>query len=188
MLKGKYEKFHLLPTLITYANLALGILAISFGNGNSLGRLKLGSYLLILAAITDKLDGYVARRYNMTSEFGKQLDSLSDLISFGIAPLFLSLNFGLKNIGLIAIITTYIYIACGAFRLARFNVEEDGGYIKGLPITISGLIIAIKLIVDINLRISKISRVHLVYENTILIIILSLLMICNYKIKMPFKK
>ncbi|NLJ99433.1 MAG: CDP-diacylglycerol--serine O-phosphatidyltransferase [Tissierellia bacterium] len=186
MLKEKHEEFYILPTIITYSNLALGILAISFGNGSGLEDLKLGSYLLIIAAITDKLDGYVARRYNMTSEFGKQLDSLSDLISFGMAPLVLFLNFGFKNIGLAGIIVAFLYIGCGVFRLARFNIEEDDMYIRGLPITISGLVIAIKLIIDINFRVSKMGRINLVYENISIMVLLSLLMISNYRVKKPF--
>ena len=81
MLKNESERIFVLPAIITYSNLFLGILAIMFANSKDLESLKLASILLILAAISDKLDGYVARKLNMTSEFGKQLDSLSDIIS-----------------------------------------------------------------------------------------------------------
>ncbi len=186
MLKNESERIFVLPAIITYSNLFLGILAIMFANSNDLESLKLASILLILAAISDKLDGYVARKLNMTSEFGKQLDSLSDIISFGIAPIIISLNFGLINMSIISIFISLIYVGCGVFRLARFNILENDMYIYGLPITISGLIIAIKHIVDIVFRIEIVNKQILLNENIFLIVILSLLMTSNFKIKKPF--
>lgn len=177
---------HVLPAIITYMNLFLGVLAIMFSIDSSVENLKLASILLLLAAITDKLDGYVARKYDMTSEFGRQLDSLSDVISFGIAPIFISLSFGLRYLGMGAIVACLTYIGCGVFRLARFNVEEDDMYIKGLPITIAGFAIALKHLIDILFRISTVGRMTLVYENIILIIVLSFLMVSNFTMKKPF--
>lgn len=186
MLRQKEAQIFVLPAIVTYCNLFLGVLAIMFSIDSSLENLKLASILLLIAALTDKLDGYVARKYNMTSEFGKQLDSLSDIISFGVAPIFISLSLGLKYLGLSAIITCLIYIGCGVFRLARFNIEEEDMIITGLPITLAGFSIALKHIIDITFRIADISRVTLAYENLVLILFLSFLMISKFKIKKPF--
>ena len=87
---------------------------------------------------------------------------------------------------LISIFISLIYIGCGVFRLARFNISENDMYIYGLPITIAGLIIAIKHIIDIVFRINIINKQVLLNENIFLIVILSLLMVSKFKIKKPF--
>lgn len=87
--------------------------------------------------------------------------------------------------GFIEILVPILFIGSSIFRLARFNITIDDGYIRGLPITIAGIIMSIKYIIDINFRLIHINYGLVNYENSIIMIILSLLMISNFKIKKP---
>jgi len=121
--------------ILTLANLTLGGFAIiSCLNGN----LNLGLLLIFIAALADRFDGIVARKLNIESELGKQLDSMSDIISFGVAPALLLYQGILVEFGAPGSFFTIFYIGCGAFRLARFNISENNGYFTGLPITAAG--------------------------------------------------
>ncbi|MBN3556233.1 CDP-diacylglycerol--serine O-phosphatidyltransferase [Fictibacillus nanhaiensis] len=124
---------------LTLINLSLGTLALLFMIS---GDLKLGFILIFLAGLFDRFDGMVARKLNIESEFGKQLDSLCDLISFGIAPAFLIYQVALHQFGVPGIIFTIIFIVCGAIRLARFNITEFTGSFVGVPITLAGCLMA----------------------------------------------
>lgn len=123
--------------LITLTNLSLGGFAITFGIH---GNLRLSLLLIFIAALTDRLDGMVARKFHIESDLGKQLDSMSDIISFGVAPALLLYQGILHEFGGPGTFFTVFYIACGAFRLARFNITESNGYFTGLPITAAGCI------------------------------------------------
>jgi len=101
------------------------------------------SILILIAVLTDRLDGFTARKFNITSELGKNLDSLSDLISFGVAPALLVYYSILYKFNTIGLVFTFIYIMCGAFRLARYNVVEFTGFYVGMPITIAGAILTV---------------------------------------------
>ncbi|MFC0473585.1 CDP-diacylglycerol--serine O-phosphatidyltransferase [Halalkalibacter kiskunsagensis] len=128
---------------LTLLNLGLGAFAIMFILQNEL---RLGLLFITIAALTDRLDGAAARRFNSTSEFGKQLDSLSDIISFGVAPAFLLYQAILFVFGLPGMFVTIFFIACGAIRLARFNISESTGFFVGLPITAAGCILTLQLL------------------------------------------
>ncbi|MDN4495300.1 CDP-diacylglycerol--serine O-phosphatidyltransferase [Ureibacillus aquaedulcis] len=121
--------------LITLCNL-------SFGGASIMATLNEAySYsvlFIFIAAFLDRYDGKVARKFNQESELGKQLDSMGDIISFGVAPALLMYEIILADFGMIGIIFTILYIACGAFRLARFNITEATAYFVGLPITAAG--------------------------------------------------
>ncbi|KGR74495.1 CDP-diacylglycerol--serine O-phosphatidyltransferase [Ureibacillus sinduriensis] len=121
--------------LITLCNL-------SFGGASIMATLNEAySYsvlFIFIAAFLDRYDGKVARKFNQESELGKQLDSMGDIISFGVAPALLMYEIILADFGMIGIIFTILYIACGAYRLARFNISEATGYFVGLPITAAG--------------------------------------------------
>jgi len=121
--------------LITLLNLSLGGFAILASIN---GQLDLSMLLIFVAALADRFDGMVARKFNIQSELGKQLDSMSDIISFGVAPAMLIYHAVLMDIGPTGMFFTVFYIACGAFRLARFNITESNGYFTGLPITAAG--------------------------------------------------
>lgn len=121
--------------VLTLANLALGGFAIIVGlNGN----LNLSLLLIFIAAFADRFDGMVARKFNIESDLGKQLDSMSDIISFGVAPALLLYQGILFEFGAPGAFFTVFYIGCGAFRLARFNISESNGFFTGLPITAAG--------------------------------------------------
>jgi CDP-diacylglycerol---serine O-phosphatidyltransferase len=124
---------------LTLINLSLGALALLFMIN---GDLKIGFILIFLAGLFDRFDGMVARKLNIESEFGKQLDSLCDLISFGIAPAFLIYQAVLHQFGVPGMIFTIIFIVCGAIRLARFNITEFTGSFVGVPITVAGCLMA----------------------------------------------
>ncbi|AUD13719.1 MULTISPECIES: CDP-diacylglycerol--serine O-phosphatidyltransferase [unclassified Planococcus (in: firmicutes)] len=98
---------------------------------------------IFIAAFLDRFDGMVARKYNQESELGKQLDSMGDIISFGVAPALLIHQLALQDFGLAGMVFTVIYISCGAFRLARFNITESNGYFTGLPITAAGTVLTL---------------------------------------------
>jgi CDP-diacylglycerol--serine O-phosphatidyltransferase len=99
---------------------------------------------IFIATIFDVLDGRVARLTKSTSEFGVQYDSLCDLVSFGLAPAFLMYQFGLSEAGRIGWIVCFVFLACGALRLARFNVKSSIGKAEddftGLPIPMAALV------------------------------------------------
>ncbi|KGR83491.1 CDP-diacylglycerol--serine O-phosphatidyltransferase [Lysinibacillus odysseyi] len=124
--------------LITVLNMSFGGAAIMA----SLNEFYSYSVLFIfIAAFLDRYDGKVARKFNQESELGKQLDSMGDIISFGMAPALLMYEIALKDFGGAGMFMTILYISCGAFRLARFNVTDSNGYFVGLPITAAGTLL-----------------------------------------------
>lgn len=129
-----------LPSLFTVGNLFLGIISIILVFNNQPER---AAVLVIVAMLLDGLDGRVARALNAQSEFGKELDSLSDVISFGVAPAFIMYVVAFNDPALLSPALTWIVTAifpiCGALRLARFNVVAGTpGYFIGLPIPAAG--------------------------------------------------
>ena len=129
--------------ILTMLNLSSGCLAlILLMNGYA----SLGAVLIFTAALFDMYDGKVARSLNVTSDFGKQLDSLADLISFGVAPALLIYQNILSEYSVAGIPLTVMYILCGAIRLARYNVTTFTGSFQGLPIPVAGCILALAFI------------------------------------------
>ncbi|MGZ9587201.1 CDP-diacylglycerol--serine O-phosphatidyltransferase [Paenibacillus marinisediminis] len=127
-----------IPSLFTIGNLFLGIIAIMLAFHDDY---NLAALMVIIAMLLDGLDGRVARALNAQSEFGKELDSLSDVISFGVAPAFIMYVTALSDVNppALAWIVTAIFPICGALRLARFNVVDGiPGYFVGLPIPAAG--------------------------------------------------
>ncbi len=157
-----------IPNIFTLLNLFLGCIAIVFALqtenisiyvGDDLSshynipeKISIASYFIFAAAVIDFLDGFVARLLNASSEMGKQLDSLSDVVSFGVAPSvilyqLLRISFIKEENGLetsIAWLLPAFIVACsGAYRLARFNIDSSQSYgFKGVPIPAAGLLIA----------------------------------------------
>lgn len=129
-----------LPSAFTLGNLFLGIISIILAFNNEFG---FAAIVVIIAMLLDGLDGRIARALNATSEFGKELDSLSDIISFGVAPAFIMYGAVLQDLGWSGMIITGIFPICGALRLARFNVTSSNpNYFVGLPITAAGGVLA----------------------------------------------
>jgi CDP-diacylglycerol--serine O-phosphatidyltransferase len=106
----------------------------------------------MIAAFCDVMDGLVARWLHCSSDFGKQLDSLADIVSFGVAPAFLILLFKLSDIGWMGVVTAVLFIACGALRLARFNLLAPSTGFVGMPITAAGLLLAMSSLLSESLN------------------------------------
>ena len=124
----------MLPALFTAGNIFCGFLSL---DASARGAYELAAILVFVAAFLDGLDGRVARWTNTTSAFGEQLDSLADVVSFGVAPAFLVYHWGLAPFGRPGLLVSFLFAVCGALRLARFNVQihvVDKRYFVGLPI------------------------------------------------------
>ena len=134
---------YVLPNLLTTGNLFWGFFAI---NKALHGEFAWAGSAILLAAVFDVLDGRVARLTKGTSEFGVQYDSLCDLVSFGCAPALIMYEFGLHTFGRIGWIACFLFMACGALRLARFNVMSGigkaSGDFTGLPIPMAAAVVA----------------------------------------------
>lgn len=131
-----------IPSFFTLMNLFCGFLSIIIV---AEGNLVLGAWLIIVAGLFDALDGFMARLANATSEFGIELDSISDVVSFGVAPGFLIYSFVLNELAIIGIILSALPPVCGAIRLARFNVDSRHGtfdFYRGLPIPVQAAMIS----------------------------------------------
>ena len=140
----------LIPNMCTSSNLVFGMCSIlSTYSGN----LVWGSIFILLALVADGLDGRTARFFGVASEMGKEMDSLCDLGSFGIAPAFLAWAFVLHNHGILGIVVAIFFAICGMWRLARFNVNASvvHGYFMGLAIPAGGNIVAMTTLLFVEL-------------------------------------
>ncbi|HSJ38077.1 MAG TPA: CDP-diacylglycerol--serine O-phosphatidyltransferase [Planococcus sp. (in: firmicutes)] len=126
--------------MLTIGNLAFGGAALMASLN---GAYSFSVLFIFIAAFLDRFDGIVARKLNQESELGKQLDSMADIISFGVAPAILIYQLALSDFGIAGIVFTVIYISSGAFRLARFNISTADGYFTGLPITAAGTVLTL---------------------------------------------
>ena len=145
---------YLLPNILTLGGVCLGISSIKFSID---GNYNLAVTLILLAAILDALDGRIARLIKGTSEFGKELDSLTDFVSFGIAPVFILYFWELNNYGKLGWAIALIYSVCCVLRLARFNLtkiemQQDwkNNFFEGIPSPAGGLLILMPLIYDLS--------------------------------------
>tara|TARA_B100001057_G_scaffold460304_1_gene511274 strand:- start:2021 stop:2812 length:792 start_codon:yes stop_codon:yes gene_type:complete len=144
---------YLLPNILTLGGVCLGISSIKFSID---GNYSLAVIFILLASILDALDGRVARLIKGTSEFGKELDSLTDFVSFGIAPVFILYFWQLNNYGKLGWVITLIYSVCCALRLARFNLTKTdekqlwkNNYFEGVPSPAGGILILMPLIFEL---------------------------------------
>lgn len=136
--KGVY----LLPNTITLCGMFAGFYAIlSAINGNFLH----AAWAIILANVFDGLDGWIARLTNTTTRFGIELDSLSDIVAFGVAPSIMMYKWALAPFGRVGWAAAFLFVACGALRLARFNIQTGSPgskAFKGMPIPGAATILA----------------------------------------------
>ena len=134
---------YILPNLLTTGNMFFGFFAFIHAIQ---AKFIMAAFAIVAAAVFDLLDGRVARLTHSTSQFGKEYDSLSDLLSFGVAPGVLLFLWALQPFGRVGWLASFFYVACGALRLARFNVQieviESKGYFQGLPIPMAAGIVA----------------------------------------------
>ena len=132
------------PNWFTSASIFCGFYAIllAASNPNDPAVFYQAGLLIGFAGIFDMLDGRVARMTKTESEFGVQLDSLADVVSFGVAPAVLVYRWGLDSLGIVGLVASFAFVICGVFRLARFNVgaaaHEEFEASRGLTITMAG--------------------------------------------------
>ena len=152
------------PNLFTIGNLLSGVFSISF---NMSGLFQIGALFIFLSAILDLLDGRIARKLKVNSEFGVELDSLADIVSFGVAPALLFHSISSPSI--LTSIAFILFPTMGALRLAKFSVKPTIGYFLGIPIPAAGLPLA------------GMGLFH--YSNLYITIILAILMVTPIKVK-----
>lgn len=142
VVRKRRKGIYILPNLFTLAALFGGFYAIVMAIN---GRFDLAAVGIFCAMVLDSLDGRVARMTNTQSAFGEQMDSLSDMVSFGAAPAIIAYVWALKGLGRWGWIAAFVYCACAALRLARFNVNTavvDKRYFQGLPSPAAAALIA----------------------------------------------
>lgn len=166
-----------IPNTFTFMNLACGTLAIlsTFEH-----KYINACIFIIIAALVDRYDGRIARHLGVDSEIGKQLDSLSDLVSFGVAPAVLTyVYFNLDSVGPMGILGYFLVLLfplCGAFRLARYNITEFDGVFTGVPITIAGSVMTILTLIATQAKVNVIIPI-------IFLLIFSYLMVSKVSLK-----
>lgn len=142
MVRKRRKGIYVLPNLFTLAALFGGFYAVVMAMN---GRFDLAAVGVFCAMVLDSLDGRVARMTNTQSAFGEQMDSLSDMVSFGAAPALIAYEWALKGLGRWGWIAAFVYCACAALRLARFNVNTsvvDKRYFQGLPSPAAAALVA----------------------------------------------
>jgi len=156
---------------ITLLNIIFGTLSLIY---TMRGDFNTAAIFILLAVLMDSLDGKVARRLDIMSQLGKELDSLCDLVSFGVAPALLIyaqvLDPYIFSLGVLAAV---LYIVCGAFRLARFNVLNISDYFIGIPITMAGAIVAVISLLAAWLPSTLILAI---------LLLLAIMMVSNFKV------
>jgi CDP-diacylglycerol--serine O-phosphatidyltransferase len=174
----RHRGIYLLPNLFTTGALFAGFYAIISAIG---GRYETAAVAIFIAMILDSLDGRVARMTNTQSEFGAQYDSLSDMVSFGVAPALVMYLWAFLPLGRLGLFAAFVHTAGGALRLARFNTQiasADKRYFQGLPSPAAAAILAgfIALSVDRGYDSSSLGYIAL-----ILTISTGLLMVSNFR-------
>jgi CDP-diacylglycerol--serine O-phosphatidyltransferase len=169
---------YLLPNLVTTASLFCGFYAIIAAIQ---GNFYQAAISILLAAVLDGLDGRIARMTQTTSAFGVQFDSLSDLVAFGLAPGIVVFLWALRPFNRFGWMAAFLYVVCGALRLARFNVQVgviDPNYFMGLPIPAAATVVATIILLVFQMGGADSTGYLLIL---ILIYVLSFLMVSNLR-------
>jgi CDP-diacylglycerol--serine O-phosphatidyltransferase len=143
----------ILPNMLTLIGVCIGLTSIRFSFN---AQFDLAIIAIIFAALFDWLDGRIARLIKGTSEVGKELDSLADVISFGVAPAFIMYFWTLSSLGKFGWLVCLIYVSCVALRLARFNVNSNqepswkDNFFEGVPSPAGGILVLSPLILNLS--------------------------------------
>ena len=143
----------ILPNMLTLIGVCIGLTSIRFALD---GKFEFAIIAIILAALIDGLDGRIARLIKGTSKVGKELDSLTDMISFGVAPAFIMYFWKLNTLGRFGWLVCLIYVICVALRLARFNVNSNqeaswrDNFFEGVPSPAGGILVLTPLIMSLT--------------------------------------
>ena len=172
--KGVY----LLPNSFTTASLFAGFYAVVAGMS---GNFENAAIAIFISMVLDTLDGRVARLTNTTSKFGAEYDSLADVVAFGVAPALVLFSWSLQSLGNFGWVASFVYVAGGALRLARFNVQleiADSRYFTGLPIPAAAGVMAGMVWTGVDYGMDGESLSYLV---AIVTAALGILMVSNFK-------
>lgn len=175
----RHRGVYLLPNLITTAALFCGFYAII---ASIHGKFEPAAVAIFAAMVFDGLDGRIARLTNTQSAFGVQYDSLSDLVSFGVAPALVTFNWALSSLGKIGWSISFLYATCAALRLARFNTQvdtADKNYFTGLASPAAAAILASMVWVGIDNEV--VMSPGLAGAACVLVALAALLMVSNIK-------
>ena len=143
----------ILPNMLTLIGVCIGLTSIRFALD---GKFELAIIAIIFAALIDGLDGRIARLIKGTSKVGKELDSLTDMISFGVAPVFIMFFWKLNTLGRFGWLLCLVYVICVALRLARFNVNSNqeaswrDNFFEGVPSPAGGILVLTPLIISLS--------------------------------------
>ena len=143
----------ILPNMLTLIGVCIGLTSIRFALD---GRFEFAIVAIILAAVIDGLDGRIARLIKGTSKVGKELDSLTDMISFGVAPAFIMYFWKLNTLGRFGWLLCLVYVICVALRLARFNINSNqepswrDNFFEGVPSPAGGILVLTPLIISLT--------------------------------------
>ena len=174
--KLRRRGIYLLPNLITSGALFAGFYSMVAGmNGDFVP----AALAIFVAMALDTADGRVARITNTESEFGAEYDSLSDMVAFGVAPALLAFSWGLKELGQAGWVVTFVFMACAALRLARFNTKGDNETFTGLASPSAAAIIACSIWVWMDYGLGQPSKFMISIMGAITIIT-ALLMVSNF--------
>jgi CDP-diacylglycerol--serine O-phosphatidyltransferase len=168
---------YVLPNLVTTANLFFGFFAIIQAIK---GEFLFAAYAIVAAAFFDQLDGRVARMTHSTSQFGAEYDSLCDLVSFGVAPALMLYLWALYPFGRLGWVVSFLFTACGALRLARFNVQKniiEKAYFQGLPIPMAAGIVASSILAFTDLQLDPVGSIPLLAMAALL----AFVMVSNFR-------
>ena len=143
----------ILPNMLTLIGVCIGLTSIRFALD---GRFELAIIAILFAALIDGLDGRIARLIRGTSKVGKELDSLTDMISFGVAPAFIMYFWKLNTLGRFGWLLCLVYVICVALRLARFNINSNqepswrDNFFEGVPSPAGGILVLTPLIISLS--------------------------------------
>lgn len=182
--RRRFRGTYLIPNLITTGSLFAGFYAMVAAIN---GRFESAALAILISLVLDGLDGRLARLTHTTTGFGLQYDSLSDLVAFGVAPALLVYLWALKPYGRFGWVAAFLFVVCGALRLARFNVQTgslDPRYFNGLPIPAAATFVATGILFYQHLGAWAPTR-HIYI--LVMIYVLSFLMVSNLKF-FSFKK
>ena len=177
----------ILPNILTLIGVCIGLSSIKFALDS---KYEIAVIAIIFAALIDGLDGRIARLIKGTSKVGKELDSLTDVISFGVAPAFIMYFWSLNNLGKFGWLLCLIYVVCVALRLARFNVHSNeeaswkDNFFEGVPSPAGGILVLMPLIYSLSeLKFLNINYNFIVPVFFILVSVLLISKVPTYSLK-----
>lgn len=179
---GLRRGIYLLPNLITTGALFSGFYAVIAAMSGSFEKAAIA---ILTSGVLDAMDGRIARMTNTQSEFGLQYDSLSDLVAFGVAPAVLMFSFVLSGLGKVGWTIAFLYMACAALRLARFNTQPDNKVFTGLASPAAAGVIATTIWCWVDNQLGKSTSIEIAIPMAVLTVALALLMVSGVRYYSP---